>query len=242
MIVKTEAICLKNTRYGETSVICKMFTLEHGLSSFLIQGISRKSSSIKPSHIAPGNILELVIYQKPFSTLQRIKEIKVVNPIISIHTDMVKNSILQFMIEIIAKTNESDHKDVMVFDYIKLAILELEHTIENIAFYPLYFLCRYLQFSGWFPNLEVWDTGYVFNVREGKFTPPNLLPNSDELSENSSHHLYAFLAEIEKKTPLIELIIQHKKVLFNAMLLYYEIHLLKGNRIKSPAILAEVLA
>ncbi len=242
MIIKTEAICLKNTRYGESSVICKMFTIEHGLSAFIIQGISRKSSPIRPSHIAPGNVLELVIYQKPNSTLQRVKELKVVHPLLSIHTDMVKNSILQFIIEIIAKTNEENHKDDIVFEYLKSAIVELEQSTDGLASYPLYFLCRYLQFSGWFPNLEMWSTGYVFNIREGKFGPSNLMHVSDELNENLSKHLYDLLLMIGKNLSHTQINPPYKKELFNIIISYYEFHLLKGNRIKSPAILAEVLA
>ena len=112
MIVKTEAICIKNTRYGESSIICKLFTSEYGLSSYIIQGINRKSSSIKPSHIAPGNITELIIYQKPHGGIQRVKELKIHVPLLQVHIDMKKNAVLQFMLEIIAKTNEEHLKDI----------------------------------------------------------------------------------------------------------------------------------
>lgn len=242
MILKTEAICIKNTRYGESSVISKMFTMEHGLSSFIIQGINRKGSNIRPSHIAPGNILELVVYQKPNSTIQRVKELKVITPLLFIHTDMIKNSVLQFVLEIIAKTNEDDFKDTVVFDFLKESILTLEGMKENVSMAPLLFLCRYLKFSGWFPNLEMWSNGNVFNLKEGRFGDKNLLNSSDEISENLSQELYNILRSVQNNLEINKVAPFHKKDLFIALLKYYEIHILKGKKIKSPVILAEVLA
>ncbi|MFM9944881.1 MAG: DNA repair protein RecO [Bacteroidia bacterium] len=242
MILKTEAICLKSTRYGESSVISKMFTMEHGLSSFIIQGINRKSSQIRPSHIAPGNIVELVVYQKVNSTIQRVKDIKVINGHYEIHTSMVKNAVLQFILEIIVKTNEDDFKEPMVFNFLKHTIIELEDLQHNIGNVPLFFLCSYLKFSGWFPNLEMCKEDSVFSINEGRFITKSNDEFSLYLSINQSRELFKILSLIQdcKETKKIE--INFKKDLFNALLKYYEIHILKGKRIKSPSVLAEIFS
>ncbi len=242
MIVKTEAICIKNTRYGESSVISKMFTIEYGLSSFIIQGINRKSSAIRPSHIAPGNILELVIYQKPNATIQRIKELKVITPLHQVHIDMVKNAVLQFILEIIAKTNEENLKDEIVFNFLRQTITELEEMTEDIGYAPLYFLCRYLKFSGWFPNLELLQEGDSFNLKEGRFAKADILRTSDELNQSQSKELYKILLSVQNDSAQIKTEIGFRKDLFTALLKYFDFHILKGKRIKSPAILSEVLA
>lgn len=242
MIVKTEAICIKNTRYGESSVISKMFTIEHGLSSFIIQGINRKSSTIKPSHIAPGNILELVIYQKPNATIQRVKELKVVTPLLQVHIDMLKSAVLQFMLEIIAKTNEENLRDEIVFNFLRQTICELEELLEDIGNMPLFFLCRYLKFSGWFPNLELWQKGDSFNLKEGRFEKADILRTSDELNESQSRELYEILLTVQNESVISKANLTYRKDLFIALVKYFEFHILKGKRIKSPAVLSEVLA
>lgn len=241
MITKTEAICIKNTRYGESSVICKMFTAEHGLGSFMVQGLNRKSSAIRPSHIAPGNIVDMVIYQKPQASIQRIKELRIKTPMLHIHTDMVKNAVLQFMLEIIVKTNEEHLKDEMIFNFIKKAIHQLEIQNQNLGSTPLFFLCSYLKFSGWFPNLEYWEKDNTFNLIEGKFESPNIAQLANILGAEHSNALYNFLLLVqEEENPEIVNPL-HRRELFNTLLSYYEIHLLKGRKINSPAILAEVL-
>ncbi len=241
MILKTEAICIKNTRYGESSVISKMFTVEHGLSSYIIQGLNRKSSSIRPSHISSGNIVEMVIYQKPNSTIQRVKELKVATPLIQVHIDMRKNAILQFILEIISKTNEDDLKDIIVYQFLRQSILDLENSTDEIGNIPLLFLCHYLKFSGWFPNLEIWQQGDIFNLNEGRFAKSEL-HSSEEVSEILSNELHKILLEVQNHSDLKIFKISHKKEIFNILLKYYEIHILKGRKIKSPSILAEVLA
>ena len=242
MITKTEAICIKNTRYGESSVISKMFTAECGLSSYIIQGVNRKSSPIRPSHLATGNILDLVIYQKPHASLQRIKELKINTPLLLVHTDMVKNAVLQFIIEIIAKTNEEHLKDEMIFNFLKETIIELETNTKQTGFVPLFFLCNYLKFSGWYPNLELWQEENTFNLREGRFEPRDISQAANELGVDQSKELFNILVSLsENKAPIIS-DNTNRRELFNALILYYEIHILKGKKIKSPAILAEVLS
>ena len=240
MIVKTEAICIKNTRYGESSVIGKMFTAEHGLGSYLIQGVNRKSSQIKPSHISPGNIVELVTYQKPHASIQRIKELRINTPLLLVHTDMTKSSVLQFILEIIAKTNEDHLKDEIVFDFLKQTIIELESTNQT-GNVPLLFLCNYMKYTGWFPNLELWEEGSVFNLGEGKFESPDVTKIVTNLLPEQSKELYLILDSLQKneKPAIIRSI--NKKELFNTLITYYEIHILKGKKIKSPAVLATVL-
>jgi DNA repair protein RecO (recombination protein O) len=241
MILKTLAICIKNTRYGESSVISKMFSLEFGLCAFMAQGINRKSSAIKPSHLTPGNILELVIYQKPNASIHRIKELKIQTPLLQIHTDFRKNAVLQFMLEIIAKTSEEQHKDEIVFNFLKTSILDLEARTEDFGMAPFYFLSQYLKFSGWFPNLEVWEDGMKFNIVEGRFEHENDLGSEKQLSSEHSKSLYQALLSVQNNTSDFKEI-AYKRELFNTLLTYFELHLLKGKKIKSPTILAEVFS
>lgn len=241
MILKTEAICIKNTRYGESSVISKMFTIEHGLSSYIIQGLNRKSSNIRPSHISPGNIVEMVIYQKPNSTVQRVKELKVSLPLIQIHIDMRKNAILQFILEIISKTNEDDFKDIIIYQFLKQSILDLENSRDELGNIPLLFLCHYLKFSGWFPNLETWQQGDIFNLNEGRFGKSEL-HSPNEVSDIYSNELHTILLKVQNQTDMKVFKVIYKKEIFSILLKYYEIHILKGKKIKSPSILAEVLS
>ena len=75
MITKTRGIVLNYIKYGDTSIICKIYTEQFGLQSYIINGI-RKSKSKNIGLYQPLNILDLVVYHKKTSGLQRIKESK----------------------------------------------------------------------------------------------------------------------------------------------------------------------
>ena len=73
MITKTRGVVLNYIKYGDTSIICKIYTEQFGLQSYIINGI-RNSKSKNIGLFQPLNILDLVVYYKKTSGLQRIKE------------------------------------------------------------------------------------------------------------------------------------------------------------------------
>ena len=46
MITKTKAIVLRNTNYGESSIISKMYTREFGVRTYILQSIRKGKSAI----------------------------------------------------------------------------------------------------------------------------------------------------------------------------------------------------
>ena len=238
MIVKTEAICLKNTRFGESSIVSKMFSLKDGLSSYMVQGVHRKSNTIRPSHLTPGNILEMVIYEKPNASMQRIKEVKTLAPLYEIHSDMKKNAVLQFILEIVAKTNEEMHPDEMIYRFLKDTLLRMESGSTNPACMPIYFLRDYLKFTGWYPDPDLWKKGFVFEMQEGVFGSDTDPVNRNKLEPEMSELVYRVLVADSED----ELIYQNRKKLLKTFVEYYDIHLLKGKKIQSPEVLSVILS
>ena len=92
MIIKTKGIVLSYIKYGETSIICKIFTETSSIQTFIINGV-RKSKSKNIALYQPLNILDLVIYHKESSGIQRIKEAKLDVIYKSLHLDIKKISI-----------------------------------------------------------------------------------------------------------------------------------------------------
>ena len=91
MIIKTKGIVLSYIKYGETSIICKIFTETISIQTFIINGI-RKSKSKNIALYQPLTILDLVIYHKESSGIQRIKEAKLDVIYKTLHLDIKKIS------------------------------------------------------------------------------------------------------------------------------------------------------
>ena len=96
MIIKTNGIVLKYLKYKESSIICKIYTESHGLQSFIVNGV-RSTKSSQLSIYQPLNQLNLILYKKNNSTLNRIKESKISKIYKSLHADISKISICFFV-------------------------------------------------------------------------------------------------------------------------------------------------
>src|SRR6478735_6229471 len=112
MLVKCKAIVVKTVDYSETSVVLKCFTDTYGIQSYMVNGVRSAKGSIKPSHLMPLSLLELELYYQQNKSLHRIKELKCVPPLKTIHFDMIKSAVGMFMAEVIHKTvRDENHND-----------------------------------------------------------------------------------------------------------------------------------
>ncbi|MBR4176526.1 MAG: recombination protein O N-terminal domain-containing protein, partial [Bacteroidales bacterium] len=76
MILTTQGLVLHTTKYGETSIIAKVFTRELGLCSYIIKGIRSSSGRTKQNLMQPLSHLEMTVYNNPKKQLQYIKEMR----------------------------------------------------------------------------------------------------------------------------------------------------------------------
>ena len=88
MLAKTRAIVLRNTNYSESSVISKMYTREFGMRTYLLQGVKKGKSPIRPSMIMPLSLVEMDVYEKATSNLNRVKELKSSPALLNIQDDI----------------------------------------------------------------------------------------------------------------------------------------------------------
>ena len=104
MLHKTKGIVLHFIRYSDTSIIAKIYTEAFGLQSYIVNGVRSKSAKNKIALFQPLTLLDLVVYHKENSTLQRISEMRCAEPYQSIPFKVHKSSIALFTAEILQKT------------------------------------------------------------------------------------------------------------------------------------------
>ena len=113
MIEKVEGLVVRCIKYGESSLIFDLYTRQHGLVSCIIGGV-RKSKSRTPAPLFQlMNWLELVLYFKEPSALNRVKECTLLYNYRQVPFDMRRRSIGLFMTEMVQKTvRERESPDV----------------------------------------------------------------------------------------------------------------------------------
>ena len=142
MLHKTKGIVLRSVKYGETSLVVTIFTEVLGLQSYLVNGVrtATKKSSPKASHFQPANILDLVVYHNELRNLQRLREFKWDYLYLNIQSDVHKNAVALFMIELLTKCLRQPEPNPELFYFTEDALHHLDEANNTVtANYPLFF-------------------------------------------------------------------------------------------------------
>lgn len=233
MIAKTKAIILKNTNYSESSIICKMYTREFGVRTYILQSVRKGKSAVRPSMIQPLSIVEMDVYEKPNMNLGRVKELKNVPLLINIQDDILRKSIAMFYIEVLNHCVTEEFCEEDLFDFLEAEILLLENT-ETLSNLPSQFLLALSSFLGVQPQGEYSPKTPFLSIDEGVFVPQE---GTNTLTKNESSfvsHLLKFKDTTEGNSTI-------RKRVLKQLIRYYQHHVMKSKEIRSVDILAELL-
>jgi DNA repair protein RecO (recombination protein O) len=242
MLHKTRGIVLRTTNYSESSVVAKIYTELFGLQSYMINGVRNKKAKVKANLLQPLTLLNLVVYHKERSGLQRISEIRPDVPLTSIPYRIVKSSIVLFLNEILnqAILEEEANPDLFHFIYNSICILDLLDENDGCANFHLAFLIQLTKFLGFFPLGQYSEDQPIFNLKEGLFqqmppTHPNYLafPLSKTIYQLATYP-YTAIKEILLSR-------DDRKELLQKVLLYFQLHSSGFSNIKAHLILEEVM-
>lgn len=159
MITRTKGIVLKRIPYTDNSAVVHIYTGEHGLVPFLVQGLGKAKSKIAYYQI--GQLLDISYNHKPQGGLHRIKEVNACHGY-SLPLDFVKQQLLFFYVEVIQLSLTEAHPDQELFTYVERCLFELNDT-SSLSWAPILFL-----------NGLARKLGYAIN-------PDLLFPHDEEL-------------------------------------------------------------
>lgn len=154
MLISTEAIALSTIKYSESSVIFKCYTLSNGIKSYIIKGIrSKKNKSLSLGLFQPMTILEINANHKNNGGLENMRAAKILAPYRTIPFDIIKNSLVLFISEVLSKSILEEEKNSVLYNYIKSSVLWLDSSKKYVNFH-IQFLIKILKYLGISPNFE----------------------------------------------------------------------------------------
>ena len=89
MIYNSEALILNTRQYGDTSLICNLFTKQYGKLSIISKG-ARTLKNPNRAIIQPAQFIDLHYYYKPGRNIQILKEASINQHIFHIHENYGK--------------------------------------------------------------------------------------------------------------------------------------------------------
>ncbi|MDX2002912.1 MAG: DNA repair protein RecO [Chitinophagales bacterium] len=236
MLKKTQGIVLQSIKYSETSIICRIFTRDFGLQSYLVKGVRTAKPSAKGPLFRPLNVLDLIVYRKESKNLQHLKEYKVAYLYQALPFDIVKSSIALFMIEVLSKVLKEEEVDEELYAFANHSLVSLdvlEHVDPN---FHLYFLLELSKYLGFIPSGDFAPPYEFFDLREGNFV---MGPAIHGYQVGLPYSQY--IAILVNGESTLSISSKERNIILDYLLQYYAFHLPDFGGIKSHKILHEVL-
>jgi len=241
MLHKTRGIVLKTTLYSESSVIVQVFTEKFGIQSYLINGVKKPKAKIPMNVLQPLHLLDMVVYHKVNTQLQRVSEARPSPVFKSIPYDVIKNTIVQFLNEVLYKSIRQQGAEDALFSFIYNAISWFDETEKPSANFHLAFLLKLSRFLGFAPHEQTRKDQKYFDLQEGEFT--SLMPIHPYFIEktDADFFLLLFSTSFEK---IFEIKIDNatRRFLLDKILIYYMLHTASFGQVKSHQVLEDILS
>ncbi|MCF6184130.1 MAG: recombination protein O N-terminal domain-containing protein, partial [Bacteroidales bacterium] len=162
MIHPTKGILLHRLKYSDSKLILNILTREFGLQSYLFfVSVSAKKKSIL-NLLQPMYLLDLQVYHKENTGLQKIKDISAGKVLINLPFDIYKQTISLFLAEFLLKMLRENQTDKELFDFIYNSVISLDDETEHFNNFHIFFLYRLTEFLGVKPENNYSDSKKIF--------------------------------------------------------------------------------
>ena len=227
---------MRATKYGDTSLIVKIFTQQQGNQSFIIKNAFRKNNRFAASYFTPLAMMDISYDDHSKGSLKYLKDIAPRKTSSPLFYDPAKSSILLFYNEILYKMLMDSGEDSALFDFLQEEINKVHTASSNIAELPLRFLLRLSRVMGYEPEDNFSSQNPIFSLHECRFQR-FYMEEAGFLSEAQSYYLHELLSKEEPVTVTRGV----RTALLKNLVAYFQMHNEQIRKIDSLEILSTVL-
>lgn len=238
--IKTKGIVFRQLKYRESSIIIDVFTEQKGLKSYLIHGVRSQKPTVSPMLVQPGSSIDLVAYDAPQSTLNKVKEVKAGIVYTSLPFSVPKSAIGQFIIEVCRQVIKEETPQPELYAFMEYTLTHIDQSRDSLTHFPIFFLLRLCEQLGFGLEYAWFGDETYLDLKEGAFcpNPPRhkyvLYPELATLLRDYLQADWLSYTQIENKGGL-----RHQ--LFGQVVLYLKLHVENFGELHSPDILRSIL-
>jgi DNA repair protein RecO (recombination protein O) len=242
---KTKGIVLRAVKYGETSLVVTIFTELFGVQSYLVNGVrlSSKKGTGRANLFQPAALLDLVVYHNELKHLNRIKEFKWAHLFKNIFSDVPKNAVALFIVELLTKCLKQPEGNPGLFHFSEDVLIKLDESNGTVmANLPLFFALHLPVQFGLRIDDNYTDRNIYLDLQEGFFVSEQ--PRHPHFLEGKEAAIVSQLLKVMQPEELAEIKLSHdfRRQLLRRLETYYALHIQDFGTIKSLPVLREVLS
>ena len=219
MQVSTQAIVLSAIKYSDADLIVTCYTESDGIKTYHVRGVLKsRRGKFKASSFLPFTQLDIVARHRNKGTMEYLNETKISVPYSTLHTDVIKSSLVMFLSEVLKGVIREEEANPALFSFLQNALIDMDKR-ENVANFHLYFLLALTRYLGFFPDAN--SQGTYFNMLEGVFQ--NERTNAYCVQNEASARLFSVLNNLNSilDLPLSKTL---RKEFLTLLLTYYKLH------------------
>ena len=238
MLITSKAIILKTLKYGETSLICEIFTELHGILTVIIGGVRKSRTRNSAGIVQPGSLVDMTIYYKKDNNMHRVKEYKAAYVFRRIPFEVPRIAVSQFMVEIIKKSVRESEKNQTLFEYCYENIYKLDQEELSVRYAAIDFALELTKHLGFYPQNNWSEKLKYFDLTNGTFRE-NHMGIGQSLSDQASKLLSQFISQ---KEDLLETNLNdsERHEILDNLLFYYQVHVEHFGKMNSPEIYHDI--
>lgn len=237
---KIQGVVLQSIRYGDTSLIVKVFTRQYGLRSYMVKGAFNRGSSLRAALFQNLNFIHYVEAGKTNKgSLHYMKDVQLSLVYQSIPLVMNKSAILMYVSELLSKTLTEEAANETLFDFIQQSMHWLDLVEEGYANFPLYFTLELTRQLGFYPKANHQD-GWCFDMMEGSFAHDYPL-HPYYYDANDAAWLAALLDLGIDEACRLPMSTQQRRAMLNGLITFMRLHAPVMNDFHSHEVLQTVL-
>lgn len=239
MMVKTKAVVLHSLKYGDSQMIIDMLTEQLGRLSFVCHISKSPKAKLKKHYFQPLNLLDLEFDYRQTKNLQHIKDIRMDCCFTSIPFDSYKLAITLFIAEFLSYATRDEQSNVSLYRYIDQSVRWLDESHRSFSNFHLVFMMRVSRFIGFFPNLDNYEEGDCFDLRNGCFSK-SVAHHVDVLQPIEAAKIGLLMRMNYESMHLFRMTRTERNRCTDIILTYYRLHVPNFPELKSLSVMQEL--
>ena len=236
----TQGIVLQSIRYGDTSLIVKVFTRNYGLRSYMVKGALSHGAKNRAAFFQNLHLINYIEVGKPNkSGLGYMKDVQLGTIYQSIPFVMNKSAILMYVSELLTKTITEQEQNEPLYDFIVRSLLWLDLVEKDYANFPLYFTLELTRHLGFYPKANH-EAGFCFDMMEGTFAHDYPL-HPYYFDKDDSALLAQMLDKGIDEACYLPLRVSQRRALLDGLIVFMRLHAPVMNDFHSHEVLKTVL-
>lgn len=244
MVHSTKGVVLRTLKYGDTSIITSIYTELFGIQQYIVKGVRQrtKTSSGKASYFQPSAILDLEVYHNELKQMQFIKEYRWSYLYEQVLFDVVKNAVAAYIIELMQLSIEEPEANPELYYLIEQTLIQLDKGNATVTGnLPLYFTLHLASELGFQLQGVYTEQTNIVDLQEGVFM--NEIPNHPYYIEGKHAAYTSEIMQLQQYEQLENILLNQtmRRQLLESYQLYLSLHISGFGKMKSYAILQEIL-